>query len=66
MEVEDIHTDQILRVSTPPPINALHKKPTKYLRALVLLLASFITVGAWGVVDMLNGWHATVVWCGTG
>ncbi len=43
--VEDIHTDQILRVSTPPPINALRKKPTKYLRALVLMLASFITVG---------------------
>lgn len=51
MEVDDhgpgleIHTDQILRVSTPPPINALRKKPTRYLRALVLILASFITVG---------------------
>lgn len=46
----DIHTDQILWVSTPPPINALRKKPTRHLRALVLLLASFITIGA-GCVD---------------
>lgn len=46
MEVDEIHTDQILRVSTPPPINALRKRPTRYLRALVLLLASFITIGA--------------------
>jgi hypothetical protein len=61
MEVDEIHTDQILRVSTPPPINALRKKPTRYLRALVLLLASFITVGPyarrwWCWVVIVIGW----------
>lgn len=41
----DMHTDQILTIRTPPPINEVRREPTFYLRALVLVMASCLTIG---------------------
>jgi len=45
----DMHTDQILTIRTPPPINEVRREPTFYLRALVLVMASCLTIGKFSV-----------------
>ncbi|KAM3575962.1 hypothetical protein VYU27_002147 [Nannochloropsis oceanica] len=56
----DMHTDQILTSRTPPPINEVRREPTFYLRALVLLMASCLTIGSYYVYDTPSSLYAQI------